>query len=520
METYFLELEFVASSELGNPYLENEFWVDFSCEDGRRLRRPGFWDGGTSWKVRLPLENLEFVWKYRTQCVGTLKSDLGGCEGEFRVPAFDGGNEILKHGLLGMSDNKRQVVHADGSPFFMVADTPWALPFRGTEETVRVYARNRQERGFNTALLMTVQPDRYVEGPTDRTGEGGFGRGFKDLPRGHLNELNPSYFQTLDGLVGILLEHGIVPVFSPVFQGFGWKGKKSMGARSEIGEYLRFVKYLIARYGAGPAMWLASADSAARSPVVESAGETFETWDAYQQPTGIHYSPFDDTLADWTDDPVHGFHYNRVNQEKPWLDFQWAQTGHGGVHKPEKVAVMWENHPPKAVANGEPTYEKMGAEDNATGWWQGHEAWLNLVHGGTMGIVYGAGGLWNWKLTPDEEGWIDWTDTNASWKDAINFEGSRYFGFVGRALHDKKILGLAPLGNVDKGEFLIGVPGEFYLYYLPDGGSLVVEGLPSGLSYSWFDPMTGKSTEYEKLDVKSLNLDAPSSDPWVLIFKL
>ena len=61
-----------------------------------------------------------------------------------------------------------------------------------------------------------------------------------------------------------------------------------------------------------------------------------------------------------------------------WLDFQWCQTGHAGLHVPERVADMWRNLPAKAVANGGPTYECIAYEDNAVGWWQGDEAIRNL----------------------------------------------------------------------------------------------------------------------------------------------
>ena len=52
----------------------------------------------------------------------------------------------------------------------------------------------------------------------------------------------------------------------------------------------------------------------------------------------------------------------------------------------------------KATTHAEPTYEGIRDPDNGAGWWQGHEAWLNFTSGGTMGVVYGAGGLWNWTL--------------------------------------------------------------------------------------------------------------------------
>ena len=106
--------------------------------------------------------------------------------------------------------------YADGTPALMVADTPWAIPWRATHEQVEVYARDRQSKGFNAALMMSVMPDRDMKGPEDRTQHFGFARGFNDLPDGHINELNAEYFRYLDRSVEILVAHGIAPVWQPV----------------------------------------------------------------------------------------------------------------------------------------------------------------------------------------------------------------------------------------------------------------------------------------------------------------
>ena len=124
-----------------------------------------------------------------------------------------------------------------------------------------------------------------------------------------------------------------------------------------------------------------------------AGGEEVHAWDAYGQPTGIHYRP-------------HAT--NRAHQGAPWLDFQSCQTGHEAEHLPERVADMWRNTPAKGVLNLEPTYENTRERGRAVGWWQGHEAWSNLCAGGTMGVGYGAASLWQWRLHPDEPGHSDY----------------------------------------------------------------------------------------------------------------
>lgn len=67
------------------------------------------------------------------------------------------------------------------------------------------------------------------------------------------------------------------------------------------------------------------------------------------------------------------------------------------------------------------------------GWWQGHEAWCNLTAGGTMGLVYGAGSLWQWRLHAREPDHADWcTAPGSGWREAQDFEGSRYPGVAAK----------------------------------------------------------------------------------------
>src|SRR5262245_20269985 len=96
---------------------------------------------------------------------------------------------------------------------------------------------------------------------------------------------------------------------------------------------------------------------------------------------------------------------------------------------------MWRNEPVKAVANGEPSYENTGRPGRAAGWWQGHEAWSNLCAGGTMGVVYGAAGLWQWRLHGEEPGHAPYfLAEGTGWREALDFAGSTYVGLVRRIL--------------------------------------------------------------------------------------
>lgn len=477
-----VELSFTAERPSANPYLDVEAWAEFTHEDGTRIQRPMFWDGGRVFRVRFASPKSTGRWSWITT---DRDGDpgLGRRTGQFAAqPAgVENATIFTRHGFWSIPPGGRNLVHADGRPRLLCADTVWALPFRATPGQAEIHARDRQAKGFNAALLMSVQPDMDCTGPQSRTEDLGFDVGFEDLPKGTLRQLRPEYFQTLDRLTAILVAHGIAPVYQPVFHGYGWKGRRVAGTVAPADDYARYCRYLVARYGARPAMWLLGGDGPGTQPgVVEQldrAGRMVEEWDAYRQPTGIHYAP-------------HSM--NRTHQDKAWLDFQWCQTGHNGEHIPERVADMWRNTPVKAVANGEPTYENIGKTGQGAGWWQGHEAWCNLTAGGTMGLVYGAGSLWQWRLHAREPDHADWcTAPGAGWREALEFEGSRYPGIIARLFDGLPFEGMQPNWTYTYGRRGLAVPGRLFVLYLPDGGGTGITSLEVPRAYRIHDPRTG-----------------------------
>jgi hypothetical protein len=521
------EISLSASSDYKNPYVDVEVWAEFVNGKNDTLKRPAFWDGGETWKVRFAPTDINGTWYWQSYCSNENDKGLHGKTGSLIstpnvrsiVPMLDSkSNALIKNGPLKMSKGGRSVIHLSGKSFLVVGDTPWAIPFRATKEQVETYAKDRQEKGFNSALMMTLQPDTKAEGPNERNTEKGFKRAFNDLSDGHINQINVDYFQYYDGIVQTLLAHEIVPVFQPVFHGYGWKGLEVLGRTIEPEEYVRYCKYLLARYGSGPAFWLLGGDHNGKDPGVMESGEMMQEWDCYAQPTGIHYNPCDDYLAPWANGVrEHCFHYNKTFQEKEWLDFQWAQSGHDGKHLYHKVERMYDNLPTKAVANGEPTYEGMNDGKNGLGWWQGEEAWMQLMHGGTMGVVYGAATLWQWKISPTEEGWPKWTDQPTSWQEAMQMKGSTYVGLVGKILEGIDMTDLEKRWDLAQGKPLLAKEGRLYISYLNKGGEISIKGVPDDLNYSWVDPRTGESKQYSKVNGELFR--APDENPWVLLIK-
>ncbi|MEM6688516.1 MAG: DUF4038 domain-containing protein [Planctomycetota bacterium] len=476
-----VELEFDAAAVGDEPYLSESGWVDFVHDDGAKIRRPMFWDGGKKFRIRFASTKAEGVWRWASKSA-SKQNGLEGFSGEIQCrPNQEPENLFEEHGFWRIPSGERNLIHADETSTLMCADTPWAIPWRATVEQARVYAADRQAKGFNAALLMTVMPDSNTQGPRSRTKDRGFEVGFEDLSEGSLKRINVEYFQYFDRLVKVLVEHGIAPVYQPVFHGYGWKGGGTAGNKVSAEDYARYCRYLVARYGAQPAIWLVGGDGPARNPTVieqlDRAGQEIQTWDSYGQPIGIHYSP-------------HAL--NRTHQDKEWLDFQWCQTGHNGEHVAERVADMWRNEPVKAIANGEPTYENIGETGKGAGWWQGHEAWCNLTAGGTMGVVYGAASLWNWKLSANEPGHADWCIApECGWREALDFEGSIYPGVAAKILNQYHIRGMQPNWTYTYGRRALLVPNELFVLYMPNGGDTAIVSPEVPRHYKIYDPRNG-----------------------------
>ncbi|MDF3129167.1 DUF4038 domain-containing protein [Kiritimatiellaeota bacterium B1221] len=475
-----LEWRLTGAKTYSNPYTDLSVWLRFRHESGREMKRPAFWDGGSTWRIRfaIPEASGTITWESFSDVADDgLNGNQGTieCTGPGNVP------------LLSMSKGKRNIVDGNGRGKLLIADTAWALPWRATDEMCKIYAADRKQKGFNAALLMTVQPDMKAEGPQDRASDGGFDRGFKDLHQGTLRQLRPAYFKTFDRLVRILLEAGITPIYQPLFHGYGWKGLSVAGRMVDQEDYCRYCRYLLARYGAWPAVYLVGADGDGKEPGVRAGGREIEAWDSYQQPTGMHYNPMS-SARQW--------------QADQWLDFQWCQTGHKGEHRPERMADMWRNQPIKGVANGEPTYESMNHADNAAGWWQGQEAWLNFMAGGTMGVFYGAGSLWNWLYRPDEPGHQSWCKApDAGWREALDFEGSRYPGVVGNIVSQYDFTDLAPQVEWTIGNRCVGKPHHFALVYLDKAEDFVILSQQVPAHYRIYCAKTGDVIEEGRRDI-------------------
>jgi hypothetical protein len=125
-----------------------------------------------------------------------------------------------------------------------------------------------------------------------------------------------------------------------------------------------------------------------------------------------------------------------------------------------------------------------------------------------MGVVYGAGSLWQWRLYRDEPGHVPYfLAEGAGWREALDFEGLRYVGRIARMLDGLPLTDIAPNWQVTLGRRGLLAPGRRYVGYAEEGGPHMLFGEQAPRRYRVIDPRTGAVLREGK---------RASADEWIM----
>lgn len=469
------EMRAINPSKYSNPFnfTEIELQATFTAPSGRKVKYFGFYDGdgnggqtGNVWKLRFMPDELG-TWKY--SYTWTDKT-LGGA-GTFT--AIDTG---LPGPLKIASDRSWFFMTSRGQPFH-------ARPYGMQDYGPRIgsssgWEKNSQEyidtldtkvigRGYN--MVMASGPNRFMEGRNywwqDK-------RDSFDIAVWHEYEKVLRY--ALDNRIYLFPFDGMAEQSAfgmPVSRFTKYIGRLIPLFNRPVGRVTPvFKRYMVARYGA-------FASFMGYSPTWE--------WPEFWNESTV--SEFMSEIRSWNPfSTLLTAHDSSRSRFTGWMGFSMRQANwvandifggncracghHGGVKAPfDNLPIMGSEEVWEAPVKNDDAYPQDAAEVRRTAW------------GAMMAGVMPVYSEWYWNFFMGNG--------------KSEAEVRRMFDFFYSKTHYRQYQQLNPLVSKSAGQIASGTPGEEYVVYDQDGGSITIDlsGIPSATIFSvlWFDPKTG-----------------------------
>lgn len=443
----------------------------------RELRVPAFVTADGTARVRYASNEVgEHAWRIDGE------GDFPREEGAVEVGAYAGDNPLLARGPLEVSDDRRHLQHADGTPFFWLGDTWWMAlcdRLRWPDEFRRI-TEDRVRKGFSVIQLVAgLFPDMEA---FDERGDNAAGWPWLRDWEG----INPDWWDLADLHIEWLVAQGLVPC---IFGSWGyylpWMGVERLK---------RHWREMIARWGAYPVVWCLAGEGAMpwylaedRDAAARIQREGWTEVGRYVQEA----DPFDRLVT------IHPTRRGREQvEDDSVLDFEMLQTGHGDrrslPNTVQAVTDAYAEQPTMPVINGEVSYE--GIMETCREEVQRMMFWVSLLNG-TCGHSYGANGIWQFNrgekpFGPSPHG-RSWGDT--PWDEAMSLPGSEQLGRYRKPLERWEWWRIEPHPEwveprwSEENSMLphaAGIPGELRLIYVFNSTpEPIVKGLEPGARY-------------------------------------
>ncbi len=491
------EFSFVSSKEYVNPlYDVKEFHIEFTSESGRVKKINGFWDGGTTWKVRFCPDELG-RWTFTSFCSDDQNYGLNKVAGVFDCFPNSSELDIYKHGVITRPKGEYHLTYADGTPFFYVACTAWNGALRSNEDEWDYYLQHRVDFHYNVIQFVTTQ---WRGCEADRDGRVAF------TGSGRI-EMNIDFFKRMDGKIKRINEYGLVA--APVLL---WALPGGAGRHLSPGYYLPqdeailLAKYMVARFGGYHVIWILGGDG-------RYVNEYEQRWKnigrgvfaqehpgiVAQHPHGRSWIGQEYADEDWLD--IVGYQSSHSNQQ---VTVDWINKG--------PMAQQWDKLPARPIINLEPNYEEIGFRITATD--VRNASYWSLLATPMAGITYGANGIWPWVY--EGERILNHNDSGGvtSWQKSLDFPGSQQIGYLSQFIQSLEWWRYKPALDL-----LVEQPGDAHfshfisvaktdndesiIAYTPQKNTIKLFN-PHGYTYSgqWFDPV---NNEYKEARVEQQN---------------
>lgn len=319
-----------------------------------------------------------------------------------------------KKDQLRISENRRYIMEGD-KPFFWLGDTAWLMFQKLEEEDIRIYLRNRKEKGYNViqAVLAHVLPGQEAKDS--------LASGLKDVTV-------PEYWEFVDRVVKMAEEMELYLGILPCWGSFVKEGVLNM---DNVDKYAEFLGK---RYQNSPnIIWILGGDVRGNvgPEVFCREGQILKQ---YNPERLVTYHPFGRTSSSlW-------FH------DEEWLDFNMFQSGHRRYDQAslgewddnaEKETFFGEDNwkyvdrdhsyeVDKPTLDAEPSYEGIpqGLHNPRNPYWEEWDVrryayWS--VFAGAAGHTYGSNAIMQFYENLSDRGSYGVREV---WKDAMHHPGA------------------------------------------------------------------------------------------------
>jgi len=473
---------------------------------------PGFWDGGSNWKIRFT-PPYSGTWKYETfsgnKGVNQKKGDIivtGWSEEEKN-------SNPIHRGFITVNKTEprpgRYFVYSDGTPFLWISDTWWNWTNRNiTFESFKMLADTRSSQGFNIGQLFFA------------------GNGW-----GPESSLLDSTFQhpdieqirRVEKMIAYANSKGITVWIH------AWWCREYMNNSIGKENIQRWWRYVIHRLHAYNVIWVIAGEYNMNNyggfppEFWNDLGKLIKYEDPYERIVGAHPTPpmWEGGAAapQWsTAEAIH----NQV-----WMDYNQSQCGHARWCNeliPEIIKTAYARQPAKPVVVTEPWYEFV--EGNPTAMDIRFATW-SAIMSGAAGHSYGGGHVWKAHLPENRTGIDAWPIDTSVKTNTMLYPGAVSVGFAGKFLRNLQWWRLEPhpeLADENPSHYCLADPGREYLFYLRYGGSVKIDLTKYSVSmkflYQWTDLVNNRNSGQGTLSGgKVIEIKCPEDYPGTLMFK-
>ncbi len=511
------ETSFRSSRHYEHPVLDVDVWANLTSPSGTPQRAAAFWDGDDIWRVRFCPTEIGH-WTYTTESSDVKNEGLHRGAGAFACVPYEGDNLLFRKGQIRVAESGHHFAYADGTPFFLLADTCWNGPHLSNAEEWERYLNDRAVKRFS-AVLFTAPHFRGLAANAD---------GRKAFAGRDRIEIDPLFFQRLDDRIDAMNDHGFLAV--PLLLHAGEDTDLNTGFHLPADQAIALSKYLIARYDAHHVLWDFVAEAFFHGSGARYwkgvGGEVFAS--SSRHPVTLHPHGLDWALDSFIDEP--------------WMDVVGYQSAHGDNEAslrwiPEgPPAHSWSWRPARPFINLEPPYEGHLANHSRTPFdaatVRRHTYW-SLFASPIAGVAYGGHGVWGWDDGSGAPFAHESTGPAPAWYDALNLPGSVSMQKISELLSSFDWWDFYPApsliaeqpGADDPRLTVIAsgtLDGKIGLIYTPRGSQAIVA-VPPGPGTpraAWVDPRTGNRTPIAvPSGVATWSPVAPDGEDWVLLIQ-